>query len=430
MTITTSGGPLSANPTATPATICTGTNVELNAIVSGGSGLYTYTWTSIPVGFTSSIANPIVNPFVNTIYGVEVSDGMNTVNAQVMVTVNALPETPSITSNGPTAFCTGDSVTLTSSAGISYLWSTGETTASIHVSRGGSYTVQVTDTGGCLSATSATALVTVNSFPLTPTITAVGPTAFCAGDSVTLTSSAGTSYLWSTGETTANIHVTTGGSYTVQITSADGCQSAASVATLVTVNALPGIPTITAGGSTNFCEGGSVTLTSDADKACLWSTGETGSSIYVTTAGSYTVQVTDANGCQSAPSVATMITVNALPETPFITAGGPTTICAGDSVILTSSAGSTYYWSTGETGSSINVTAAGSYKVVVNDANGCQSAASPATVVNVNALPIVNITSSSSALCTSDVRTLTGSPSGGTFIVIDGRVTLPEIYLL
>jgi len=60
--------------------------------------------------------------------------------------------------------------------------------------------------------------VTVNALPAAPTITASGPTTFCIGGSVTLTSSAGTSYLWSTGATTQSINVTTSGSYTVRIT--------------------------------------------------------------------------------------------------------------------------------------------------------------------------------------------------------------------
>ena len=182
----------------------------------------------------------------------------------------------------------------------------------------------------------------------TPTITAGGPTTFCAGGSVTLTSSSGTSYLWSNGATTRSINITASGSYTVKVTNSGGCQSTSS-ATVVTVNALPATPTITAGGPTTFCTGGSVTLTSSAGTSYLWSNGATTSSITVTTAGSYTVRVTNGSGCQSAASVATIITVNSLPSTPTIAAGGPKTFCSGGSVTLTSSAGSTYLWSTGAT---------------------------------------------------------------------------------
>ena len=60
--------------------------------------------------------------------------------------------------------------------------------------------------------------------------------------------------------------------------------------------------TITAGGATTFCQGGSVTLTSSTGSSYLWSTGATTASISPTTAGNYTVQVTDANGCKNTSS--------------------------------------------------------------------------------------------------------------------------------
>ena len=388
VTITISGGALSSTPTANPGTICAGANVQLDAVASGGSGSYTYIWTSIPAGFTLWIANPIANPMVSTTYYVAVNDGYSTVNSQVAVTVNALPATPTITAGGPTTFCASGNVTLTSSAGTSYLWSNGATTQSINVSTAGSYTVQVTNASGCLSAASAATIVTVNALPVTPTIMVGGPAVFCAGGSVMLTSTAGTSYLWSNGATTQNINVTTSGSYSVIVINASGCQSAVSVATIVTVNALPITPTITAESPTTFCDGDVVTLTSSPGMYYLWSNGATTPSINITAAGNYTVQVTNANGCQSASSVATVVTVNSLPATPTITTSGPTTFCDGGNVTLSSSAGTSYLWSNGSTTQSINISTTGSYTVQVTNASGCLSAASVATIITVNDLPI------------------------------------------
>jgi len=390
VTITISGGALSATATATPSTICAGASIQLSAGASGGTGIYTYSWTSIPAGYTSSAANPTVTPAVNTTYYVAVNDGITTANSNVAVTVNAVPAQPTITAIGATTFCAGGSVTLTATAALSYLWSNGAITQSINVTTSGSYTVQVTNASGCQSVPSAATSVTVNPVPAQPTITAGGPTTLCTGGSVTLTSSTGVTYLWSNGVTTQSIDVTTAGSYTVQVASGAGCQSIASAAAVVTVNALPAQPTITAGGATTFCSGGSVTLTSSAGNTYLWSTGAITPSINVTVSGSYTVRVTNAAGCQSVSSAATIVTVNALPAQPTITAGGPRTFCEGGSVTLSSSAGNTYLWSSSETTQSIDVTASGSYTVRVTNAAGCQSTASAATTVTVNPLPMVN----------------------------------------
>ena len=282
--------------------------------------------------------------------------------------------TATITPSGPTTFCQGDSVILTANAGSSYLWSTGATKRSITVKNTGSFTVTVTFANGSSAASSATT-VTVNTLPAA-TVTANGTTTFCQGDSVILTSSAGTSYLWNNGATTRSITVKTAGSYSVKVTNANNC-SATSAATAVTVNTLPSA-TISASGSTTFCQGDSVILTSSAGVSYLWNNGKTTRSITVKTAGSYSVKVTNTDNC-SATSTATAVTVNTLPSA-TISASGTTTFCQGDSVILTSSAGVSYLWNNGKTTRSITVKTAGSYSVKVTNGNNCSSTSASISV--------------------------------------------------
>ena len=297
----------------------------------------------------------------------------------VSTTVFPTPE-PTITAGGPTTFCDGDSVVLTSSPSVLYLWSTGETTQSITVYATGSYSVTVTDANDCVG-TSDPVQVTVNNNP-TPTITSSGPTTFCDGDSVVLTSSLASSYLWSTGETTQSITVFATGDYYVTATLGTGC-SGVSDTTTVTVNSNP-IPTITPLGPTTFCDGDNVVLLASVANSYQWNTGATSQSITVSSSGQFWVDVVDFNGC-SGTSDTVDVTVNPNPE-PTITPGGPLEFCDGDSVVLTSSASDSYLWSTGETTQSIVVYSSGTYSVTVTDANGCSGVSAPVTVV-VNELP-------------------------------------------
>ncbi len=87
-----SGGPLSVIAKADPEEICTGNSSQLMALPSGGSGVYSYAWTSNPPGFSSSLRDPVVYPEFTTIYYVEVNDGFTTRSDSVVVLVNPIPE--------------------------------------------------------------------------------------------------------------------------------------------------------------------------------------------------------------------------------------------------------------------------------------------------------------------------------------------------
>ena len=177
----------------------------------------------------------------------------------------------------------------------------------------------VTSPNGCI--VSGSQPVTINPIPATPTITPGGPTTFCAGGSVLLSSSSGSGNQWFLngnpigGATNQTYSATASGSYTV-VTTASGCSSAASAATVVTVNPTPPTPTITPAGSTTFCT--SVGLTSSSASGNQWYLngnpigGATAQTYNATAAGSYTVVVT-ATGCPSAPSAATTVTANTPP---------------------------------------------------------------------------------------------------------------------
>lgn len=256
------------------------------------------------------------------------------------------------------------------------------------------------------------------------TISANGPTSFCQGGSVVLSASNGTSYLWSNGATTQSITVSASGNYTVTVTTS-GVGSSISTPASVTVFTPPSA-TVTAGGATTFCAGGSVTLTSSAGSSYLWSPGnQTSQSISVSSAGTYNVRVTDANGCTKVSSNTT-VTVNALP-TATITPGSTTTFCQGGSVTLLASSGSSYLWSPGnQTSQSISVSSGGTYNVRVTNSSGCSQVSSN-TTVTVNSLPTATITPSGSLNLTSGQSVTLTSSSGSAYLWSPGNQTSQSI---
>lgn len=370
-------------------TICSGSSTTLTA--SGGTS---YTWTPATGLSATNISNPVATPTTTTTYTVLVTDA-NSCQASDAVVVTV---TSTLVANaGPSvAICNGSATTLNGSGGSSYSWtpSTGlSSTTSPNPSAGPPtttiYTLTVSS-GGC--SASDTMVVTVNPVP-TVSVTAGGSTTFCQGDSVQLSSTSATSYTWSTGANTQTIYALSSGNYYVSVQNSFGCQNT-SGSVSVTVHPI-GTASITPGGSTTFCQGGSLTLTANNGAGYSWTGGATSQSINVTASGTYTVTVDDIFGCAvPSPTASIVITVNPNPPTPTITAVGTTSnMCIGDTVIFKSSPGTSYLWSTGATTDSIIATSAGNYSVTVYNAFGC-GATSSASNLTVND-PLVDFTADS-----------------------------------
>jgi hypothetical protein len=85
------GGPIGVQAAANPPAICAGQSSQLVATAFGGTGTYTFSWTSNPAGFTSDIQSPVVYPVMTTIYTVTISDGYNVTSSSATVNVNSLP---------------------------------------------------------------------------------------------------------------------------------------------------------------------------------------------------------------------------------------------------------------------------------------------------------------------------------------------------
>jgi hypothetical protein len=344
--------------------ICDGGSTQLCA----PAGMTSYLW-------STGASTQCITALAAGSYSVTVTNAAGcTSNCNTTVTIDAAPI---CNISGNTSICDGGSTELCAPTGmISYLWSTGASTQCLTVTTAGSYSVTITNTAGCTSNCNAT--VTTDAAPV---CSISGNTSICEGGSTQLCAPLGmSSYLWSTGASTQCITVTTAGSYSVTITNAVGCTSNCN--TTVTVDAAP---TCNISGNTSICNGGSTELCALAGMTTyLWSTGASTQCITVTTAGSYSVTITNAAGCTS--NCNTTVTVDA---TPACNISGNTSICSGGSTELCATSGMTsYLWSTGASTQCITVTNTGSYSVTITNASGCTS--------NCN----VSVTSGQAPFCT------------------------------
>ncbi|MBI3500627.1 MAG: PKD domain-containing protein [Bacteroidetes bacterium] len=175
-----------------------------------------------------------------------------------------------------------------------------------------------------------------------------------------------TSYQWNTGQTTDSIMINSSGSYAVSVTNIFGFTSSDTIKVIYPGNFSP-FP------DTTICYGTSINWNTQLNKTgytFLWQDGSTDSLIAITKAGTYSVQVSDTNGCTfySSPII---ISVDSFSYT--TTLGKDTSICSGASIGLTVGASQAvnYLWSTGATSSSIVVTTSGTYSVTVQNNLGC-----------------------------------------------------------
>lgn len=340
--------------------------------VSGPVSQYVYNWSTGAVGPT------ITNAGAGT-YTVTATDenGCTGTATATITTVNlelSLSSTQTTCADGndgtATATATGGQQPYT------YEWSNGGNTATITNLTPGVYGVTVTEAGQASCKVSGSVQV---GEPNDLTILAVPTNVDCAGANtggIDVTVSGGTapySFLWNTGAVTEDLNDIPGGTYSVTVTDANGCTES------LTINVTEPEPLSINEQITNVaCEGdetGRIVITVSGGTqpyAYSWSNGASTRILNDLDAGTYTVTVTDANGC-------TLVESFTVSEPPAIQVTGIVTdiICAGDadgSINLTASGGSgtlSYNWSNGAITEDLNGLLAGDYSVTVTDANGC-----------------------------------------------------------
>ncbi|MBX2948675.1 MAG: gliding motility-associated C-terminal domain-containing protein [Crocinitomicaceae bacterium] len=370
-------------------------NGSIDLTIDGGTPGYSYTW-------SNGAVTEDINSLPAGTYSVNITDANGCTNTQT-ITLTEPPvlnaSTTAVTyAGGWNVSCNGASdgaIDLTvggGTPGYSYAWNNGATTEDLSGLTAGTYYVTITDANGCTN----TQTITLTEPPvLTASTTAVtyagGWNVSCNGandGAIDLTVGGGTpgySYAWNNGATTEDITSLPAGTYSVNITDANGCTNTQTI-TLTEPPVLTASTTAVtyAGGWNVSCNGasdGAIDLTVSGGTpgySYVWNNGATTEDLSGLTAGTYSVTVTDANGCTNTQTIT-------LTEPPVLTAsttavtyaGGWNVSCNGasdgaiDLTVGGATPGYSYTWSNGAVTEDINSLPAGTYSVNITDANGC-----------------------------------------------------------
>ena len=360
--------------------------------LGGAGGPYKYYWGTGET--TESIAVTESGQ-----YCVTVTDA-NACGRVACITVEATPIDVKVTANDVTCPDGSDgSVTATPQDGTgpyTYLWSTGDSTATVDGLGTGTYTVTVTDANNCTATGSATITEPSDIIVLLGTSDPL-----CVGDingSVTAAVGGGTpgySYSWSTGDTTSTISGLAVGTYIVTITDANGCEAIDST-TLESMSEIQ----ISTSGQGESCpdenDGSATVIASEgvAPYSYEWSNGDTTATITGLVPGVYQITVTDNVGCERIG----FEIITAADSLEITTSKTDITTCgAADgtakAMVDIGVEPLTFDWNTGATTDSIGGLSAGMYIVTVTDANDCQKVDTvtiiepPSVAVGVDATP-------------------------------------------
>ncbi|MBN4066131.1 SprB repeat-containing protein, partial [Candidatus Amoebophilus asiaticus] len=375
-------------PTAISITVTNQTNAScgssdgsVTVSASGGTPGYSFVWSD---GQTDSAATAMSGGS----YTVTVTDANGCTQTLTIVINDAGSAVVGIFSSTDVS-CNGENngtATATVSGGTlpyTYSWIPSGGTDSIATGLiAGGYTIQVTDSNGCVSS----AGVTINE-PAAISITTLTTDVSCNGGSdgiARVTVSGGTpayNYSWSGGGTDSVKTALISGTYTVTVTDVNSCTALASM----TINEPPAL-VLSMGKTDVSCNGGNdgtagVTVSGGTlPYTYSWSSGATTANINNLSAGNYTVTVIDANNCNAIDS----ITVNEPAQLVGTMIDSVNVSCSGgnDGQATVSSIGGTapytYSWSTSpiQTDSTATALTAGTHNLTITDANGCQDTVS------------------------------------------------------
>ncbi len=395
---------------------CGNANGSATVVIAGGTGPYASAWA--PSGGNNTTASGLSAGS----YTVTVTDANGCVGSATVNVTNAGSPTAVISSTVDVSCFGGGngSITVTASNGTgpyTYAWApSGGAAATANGLTAGSYTCTVTDSNGC--STTASAIITE---PTALTISGTSTNINCFGNATgtaSVIAGGGTpayTYAWTpSGGATANATGLAAGTYTCTVTDVNGCIITQSF----TITQPPQLTIAVAGFNVscfNSCDGQVVVIPTGGvpNYTFAWNTGCTSPSCTNVCAGSYTVVVTDANGC-----VATDSTTVTQPTAISVTTSEIDSHCnqSDGSASANASGGTgllTYQWIGGPANANYNNVSPATYSVVVTDVNGCSDTAT-ATVNNLNGVNATLVSVTNLTCFNSSNGSIVTSATGGT----------------
>jgi len=406
--------PILVNTNSTPVSCNGGNDGNIMLTVIGGVGPYTFSWSD----GSNQCDIPQAPSGTYTVIITDTNGCTQTSSAEIL---QPDPLLSNVSATGETAAGANDGTATANPMGgtgsYTFLWSTGSTDQTITGLAAGTYSVEITDTNGCMSD----GTVVVSSFDCFIQLSLSSTDVLCNGSNdgtATVNNiNGGTgpfSYLWSDGQTTETAVGLETGVYTVEITDGNGCPATAEIIisepTAISVSA--SVTQISCfGGSDGFID---LTVTGGAGLYTYeWNDGTNNSTCDAPTTGDYTVLISDLNGCTST-SVFTITQPSPIAAATTSSQAG----CNGaetGSVDLTVGGGTgdyTFSWSNGAITEDLTNVPAGNYQVIITDDNACTSSISEVvTEASGIDLTIVNQTN---VQCANDATgTATADASGG-----------------
>jgi len=297
--------------------------------------------------------------------------GANGCQASDEINITSVSDVFAIDLGGDIQACVNDEVILnpnpTITQNYSYLWSNGQVTQTISITESGTYSVVVTDDANNVKRDEIDVLF--NALPIVD----LGPDRYIYEDeTITLDAGdagTGSTYLWSTDETTQAINVTTAGDYSVTITNANGCSNTDELKLISNGGKKF---TVDLGDEIEICEGDRAylepTIDRDIDATYRWiPSQETDKGIYVDKKGKYCVEVSDGFGNKETACVDVLIN-----SSPIVDLGDDISLEAGQTAILDAGNEDSFFqWSNGAISQVIEVSTAGDYSVAVTNPKNC-----------------------------------------------------------